>query len=360
MCYLATYNSVQHFNMMNGEEVFGSNLVKKLKRAYLQEVDKYMFENGVQAYGNKAKDIMNYLIHITCVTGVQAVARDTIAKWTGAHKATISKIIKRLVADGLFTVGYLNDTHKGHYVVLFRLHKNYKQAMLKLFGINVDELDTDYQQESTDSTTESQEATSSATSEATSSEAETPCPARAEASKNVSTISTSFTVFEEENKEDIYISSLSLEQEAWVHNIKNSDKILQAYKDVAEEIVATLPAELDDEEFEAFRNLFRNQLTTVVPKYDAVALFKKMFRTEYLKVKHTKQLQAKVQEAITEGRFTFYNWLHGSKPAPSVPAVKPSYSCSPREFDHEFYKKLGYSTMEEFFEAQDEDPSLPW
>lgn len=332
MTCLTAYNAVQHFNMLNGEEIFGSNEVKKLKKSYLQMIDTYMLENGIKAYAEKAKDIMSYLVHITCVTGVQAVSRDTIAKWTNTHKTTVSKVIKRLVSDGLFTVGYLNDTHKGHYVVLFRLHEKYQQAMKELFDIEVDKLSTENEQESTQSDIQEQQATSSATTEATSSGAENPCGSKAEASKNVSTIHTTITCSFEEDKEDIYISStqLSDEQELHAELIKQNDKILEAYKVVAEEIVATMPEELDEVEFEAFGNLFRNQMTTVVPKYDPVALFKKMFKNEVAKVKQTKLIQEQVQNAIqNKGNFTFYNWLTGQVVDPDLVhnrrANKPVY-----------------------------------
>lgn len=161
------HSKVVSFNSINGEETFkNKGQVNSLKKHYIAEIEDQMLTQGISL--TKAQwDILGLLVYNTCVTGVQSISLPKLVDKSGYSRATVARAKKAICELGFFSVGYLGDEQKGHYVFVLKLHKNHDKIMQVLFN-----------------------ETSCETSNETSSKAETPCESKAEEQENVSTLYT--------------------------------------------------------------------------------------------------------------------------------------------------------------------------
>ncbi|MCM3155620.1 hypothetical protein M3611_26875 [Priestia megaterium] len=155
------------FNSKNGEETFKDRKqVNSLKKHYIAIIEDQMAAEGV-ALTKAQKDILGLLVYNTCVTGVQSISLSKLVDKSGYSRATVARAKKAICELGFFSVGYLGDEQKGHYVFVLKAHKNHDRIMQFLFNDN-----------SCDNSNE------------TSSKAETPCESKAEGQEKVPTFIT--------------------------------------------------------------------------------------------------------------------------------------------------------------------------
>jgi DNA-binding MarR family transcriptional regulator len=159
------------FNSSNGEETFKNRgQVNSLKKHYIAQIEDQILIQGISL--TKAQwDILGLLVYNTCVTGVQSISLSKLVDKSGYSRATVARAKKAICELGFFSVGYLGDEQKGHYVFVLKLHENHDRIMQALFNETSCETSCDNSNE-------------------TSSNFETPCESKAEGEKKVSTLFT--------------------------------------------------------------------------------------------------------------------------------------------------------------------------
>jgi hypothetical protein len=300
--FLTTYNKVVSFNKHNGEEAFRGNQgqVRKTKKEYEGKVSAYMEAHGHALFKSKQAIVFDELVFQTSVTGIQTISMATIEKRTGASTATISRVISKIKKLGLFIVGYLRDGHKGKYVLVFRLHKNYQRIMQYVFGVEsasnpvedvIDNAGLIVEEKVNDKSIDN--------SSDKSSNHEIPCGSKAEEGKKVSTLYSPNTL-KETYKKDGHKSHL-------IDVIKSRKKVLACYQEKAEELVSVLPTPFNALHRDAFERILANQMTRVTPKYDVVGYFSTMFNNEVQILEHSNAVD---EHLVKQGNFTFFDWVN--------------------------------------------------
>lgn len=185
---MTKYVQVRLFNSQQGEEKFrNKGQVNSLKKKHMEIIEEAMFDKG-QRITKAHREILGFLVYNTCVTGVQSISLEKLIEKTGFSRRTVIRAKNAFDELDIFTIGYLGDEHKGHYVFVLNIHKNYAIAMEKLFEITTD--------------------TNSDTNSDTSSKAETPWESKDEGQEIVSTLYTLNTLKQEKNNKQSFTQDL--------------------------------------------------------------------------------------------------------------------------------------------------------
>lgn len=311
------HGKVALYNKSNGESLFNNRgQVNSLKKHYMVKIEELLESKGMylDELSKAQQDILGLLVYNTAPTGIQTIGVSKLMEKTGYSRSTVLRAKKAISELGIFTVAYLGNEHKGKYVFILDVHKNFESIMLHFFGIDVKKANE----------------TSCDTSNDTSSISEIPCESKAEEPKTVSTLSTLKPL----NTRDL-INNMSHEQANMVSKIKEAKRVKAIYVDNAEVIVSMLPKKYNDVQIEAIDRMIKNQFTRVAPEYDKAvkSYVVTMFNEEVKLIENRNAVQANLEN---NKRVPFYDWLNA-----------PSTSPAPSKEVNKGYSGLFYNWLEE-------------
>jgi hypothetical protein len=177
MNLITKHGKVVAYNKNNGEEIFRNRgQINTLKKHYIGIIEENLEAEGMylDELSKAQQNILGLLVYNTAPTGIQTISVKRLVEKTGYSRSTVVRAKKAIAGLGIFKVAYLGNGHKGEYVFVLTVHKNYENIMLNIFGIDV----------------KNNNDTSCDTSNDTSSNSEIPCESKAEGQEKVSTLYT--------------------------------------------------------------------------------------------------------------------------------------------------------------------------